>query len=211
MTASISPSAFLAPNDPRLKAVAAEVPQREFDTHKLHDLIGELLTIARGGQGGAGKQLVGLAAPQVGIPKRIIVVDTGAVGNGPTGKLEAFINPRIIYASRAASEWYEGCFSTGNVYGIVSRHDWIEIAAFVETSRGVQEINREFSRYAARIVQHEIDHLNGILFPSRITDPKKLHWVEPDEFSAYRDQSLWRDWKHLCSHERWERIQNTPA
>jgi len=68
-------------------------------------------------------------------------------------------------------------------------------------------VEEEYSGYTARIFQHEVDHLDGKEFTTYITDDKKLHWVEEEEFPAYRNQEGWRHWPHKCPRQKWERIK----
>lgn len=159
--------------------------------------------------------LVGLAAPQIGKLKRIILVDVGAGGKGSSSKqLRVFINPEIIPTSGEEEEYYEGCYSTGNVYGIVPRAKSIKVHAYsikIEdgkiVDRHVTEIVEEYSGFVARIFQHEIDHLDGIRFPDRI-DPneldKKLFFVRPDQMPKFR--ANWETWP-ISGAEEWERVK----
>ncbi len=175
---------FLKPNDSLLTRVAAEVNLADINSNDISKDIAEIFLVARGEQGEK-KTLVGLAAPQIGISKRIIVVDVMADGKGKVGDLRLYINPEIVWKSETdGEEWYEGCFSTAQVCGVVSRPDIIKIRAFNERGEVIEE---EYAGYTARIFQHEIDHLNGIEFITHITDDAKLHWVEKEEFPDYRN------------------------
>lgn len=161
-----------------------------------------MLEIAYGEQKDQKKPvMVGLAAPQIGILKRIILVDILTDGKGPlrrsesearkVGKLRVYINPEITWASKQKGEWYEGCYSTGRVCGIVSRPISIKIHSYGTDGRLV---NEKHKGYIARIFQHEIDHLNGKVFINHISDPDKLHWVKKSEFPLYRNKQAWRNW-----------------
>lgn len=151
------------------------------------------------------KKGVGLAAPQIGIFKRIILVDTQADGKKKLGKLRVFINPEIIWKSKKKQDWYEGCFSIPEVCGIVERPTSIKVGAFKLKSPFVntnpnqvwvfEPIEEKYTGYVARIFQHEIDHLNGQVFTSHIKDPKKLHWVKKKEFPIYR--KTWKNWRKI--------------
>ena len=143
--------------------------------------------------------MVGLAAPQIGVSKRIIIVDT-QIGEGRKtfGKLECFIDPVIIWRSRETSGGREGCFSTGPVWGIVRRPVAVKIRAFAPDGAQVERI---FEGFTARIVLHEIDHLDGIRFPDRIKSDKLRHWVHAEEFEAYAKQ--YKSWPRKCSVRRW--------
>lgn len=196
---------FLVPSDTRLYAVAKKIEKNEFGSKELEVIIEKMLLIAYGEQSDRKKPvLVGLAAPQIGIDKRIILVDAGANGKGDVSNLMVFVNPEIIWQSDESAEWYEGCYSTGQVCGIVSRPVTVRICALNEMG---DKIEQEYEGYVARIFQHEIDHLNGILFVSRITDPEKLHLVLDGEFPSYRNQEAWRTWTKKVTFEEWQKLQ----
>lgn len=198
---------FVKPNNPILTKVAEEIPISEFNSSNIKKIANLMLRIIIGEQKGK-KKGVGLAAPQIGILKRIILVDIKADGKGKSGKLKVYINPEIIWESKEHKEWYEGCFSTGKVCGIVSRPVSIKIQAFVLQPERLQAefIKENFSGYIARIFQHEIDHLNGKRFPDLIKDPEKLHWVLKKEFPLYRKS--WKNWPRKCSFKKWQSIKN---
>ncbi len=147
------------------------------------NIIKKMLKVALGEQKNPKKQImVGLAAPQIGISKRIILVDTKADGKGVVGNLSVFINPKITWFSKDKSEWYEGCYSVPGICGIVSRPTSIKVA------------EKKYSGYVARIFQHEIDHLDGKLFLDLIKNPNHLHRVKQTEFPLYRNKEAWRNW-----------------
>ncbi len=74
-----------------------------------------------------------------------------------------------------------------------------------------QQITGEFSGYTARIFQHEIDHLDGLDFVSRITNDNHLHWVKKAEFGLYRNNEGWRNWPHKCTRQRWQELKDLPT
>lgn len=208
---------FLKPNDPRLRKIAEEVSESQLNSPKIRGIAEVMLKIIKGEQKGH-KRGVGLAAPQIGILKRIILVDVKADGKGKSlpagrqvGNLHIYVNPKIIWKSKRKGEWYEGCYSTGRICGIVSRPTSIKIQALNLHSRSVNSnsllewkaklVEEKWTGYVARIFQHEIDHLDGKLFMDHIKNPDHLHWVEKEEFSIYRDQEAWRTWpKKAKSH-----------
>lgn len=197
---------FVPPDSPILLRVAESVASDELKSEMIADYIKRMWRVATGEQGDASKPLlVGLAAPQVGISKRIILVDTMADGKGRVGSLRLYVNPEIVWASPEMSDWYEGCYSTSCVCGIVLRHDRIKIRAVGENGIVTEE---EHSGYTARIFQHEIDHLDGRVFVTRVTDDSNLHWVEADQFPQYRNQQAWRNWPHKCTRVRWLQIKS---
>jgi peptide deformylase len=134
--------------DPFLKQIAkpvdlSRIGQPDFEQH-IHDMV-ETMFAAQG---------IGLAAPQIGVSERLIIVQMGQ-------KAEAFINPEIIRHSWRTLWYEEGCLSVPGVYGKVKRFRSVTIRAW---TREGKEITMEVAGLPAIIFQHEIDHLNGILF-----------------------------------------------
>jgi len=101
---------------------------------------------------------IGLAAPQVGIPIRLILVDDGS--RGP----RALINPAIL-ERRGSIRGEEGCLSIPGIFGEVERSEWIRVEA--KDAEG-QLIAFEARGLQARVIQHEMDHLDGVLFIDRL-------------------------------------------
>lgn len=133
-------------------------------------LIDDMLRIMKKSNG------VGLAAPQIGISRRIIVV--APEGMRPT----ALINPKILKAEGELKR-EEGCLSIPGLYGDVTRPEYIEVEAWDRRGRRVVY---ELDDMPAKVVQHEIDHLDGILFIDKV-DVATLHWSHPD--SVGRDEN----------------------
>ncbi len=100
------------------------------------------------------KDGIGIAAPQVGISKRLIIVNTA---DGPL----ALVNPEITFRSKKTELGEEGCLSVPGVYGLVRRHTKVKVKAL---SLGAESVKFEAEDLFARVIQHEIDHLDGILF-----------------------------------------------
>jgi peptide deformylase len=191
------------PNNDVLNQVAAVIPVEAIASKETQFLVDELLRIANGIQGDKKRRtMVGLAAPQVGVSKRVIVIDIASTGMGETPDLRAYINPVITERSEQTEPGREGCFSTGNVCGNVERSSRVTVEAY---DRGGNPISEQWTGFTARIFQHETDHLDGIRFPDRISDDTKLHWVEPDMFGEYRTR--WAEWAELCSRTDWEAIK----
>lgn len=129
----------------------------------------------------------------------MVVVDTRVTREKKrAGRLECFINPEIIWRSRETDEWREGCFSAGPVWGLVRRPIAVKIRAYTPEGKQVERI---FEGFTARIVQHEIDHLNGVRFPNHIKSDKKRHWVHAEEIAAYLENI--HRWPRICSVDRW--------
>jgi peptide deformylase len=112
---------------------------------------------------------VGLAAPQVRVSKRFFVYD---IGDGPG----VIINPEII-RSEGEDLGVEGCLSIPRLHGEVLRAMTVEVKGLDRTGK---PIRIEAGEYLARVFQHEIDHLDGVLFIDR-ADPASLHWITEEE------------------------------
>jgi peptide deformylase len=113
---------------------------------------------------------IGLAAPQLGVLQRIVVI--APEGMRPT----PLINPRVL-KTEGTQTGQEGCLSIPGLYGDVTRPVYVEIEA--QDRRG--NLRRfQLEELGARVALHEIDHLDGVLFIDKV-DPKTLHWVDPNQ------------------------------
>ena len=112
---------------------------------------------------------IGLAAPQVGVQKRILVIDLNF--EDPDTPPNVFINPEIISSSASLDTYEEGCLSIPGVYLNVLRPSSIKLSYRDEMGRP-KKMNAE--GLMARCIQHEIDHLNGVLFVDKVTDHDEL-------------------------------------
>ena len=195
---------MLAPQHPLLSQAAHAIPPGEIASPQIQAVIAHLHEVAAGQrrvthEARKRRTLVGLAAPQIGEPYRIILLDTKVdETRRKYGRLECFINPEIVWRSRETVEGREGCFSTGPIWGAVRRPRAIKIRGLSPNGRTLERILEDFS---ARIACHEIDHLDGIRFPERITSDKKRHWVHTEELQNYPEEYL--HWKRLCTLQRW--------
>lgn len=196
---------IIPPTTQSLNEAAAEVDPGQILSAPVQEIIDEMLLLARGERQDVEKRImVGLAAPQVGIDLRIILVDMGIdADRRQPGQLQAFINPEIIWHSDDIVMEREGCFSTGDIYGIVPRYNAIRVRAF--DREGHQTIE-EYAGFRARIFQHEIDHINGIRFPDRVGCDGVLHWVKEEERPQYRND--WENWPKRCPYTCWETMKS---
>ena len=112
---------------------------------------------------------IGLAAPQVGVQKRILVIDLNF--EDPASPPNVFINPEIISSSASVDTYEEGCLSIPGVYLNVVRPSSIKLSYRDDMGRP-KKMNAE--GLMARCIQHEIDHLNGVLFVDKVTDQDEL-------------------------------------
>jgi peptide deformylase len=111
---------------------------------------------------------IGLAAVQVGVPKRLLVIDT-ARDNEPRSPL-VLINPEILWSSSEVQDYEEGCLSIPDFYEMVARPKSVRVR-YIDRSGEARE--RMCENILATVVQHEIDHLNGVLFIDYISKLKR--------------------------------------
>jgi peptide deformylase len=156
--------------DPRLLERSRAL--ESFDTPELHALIADMLDTMAHLNG------AGLAAPQIGILLRVVIF--GVQKNPRYPEVEevpqtVLINPVIEFLDNDMEEGWEGCLSIPGLRGIVSRHYRLRY-------RGLDEkggrIERTVEGFHARVVQHEVDHLDGILYPMRMTDLSRFCFVD---------------------------------
>ncbi len=141
--------------DPRLKAKCARVDQVDAEIRKLMDDMLETMKAAPG---------IGLAAPQVGVKKRVIVVDVSPSGEPSTPYLMA--NPEIVWASDETVELEEGCLSLPQEYAEVARPAQVRVR-YLDHENEIREL--EARDLLATCIQHEMDHLEGVLFVDHIS------------------------------------------
>jgi peptide deformylase len=139
--------------DPFLLKKAAPVSRVD---EKVRELIRDMFETMRAASG------VGLAAPQLGVGKRVIIVDISPVEKEVAPL--ALVNPEIV-ESRGLEEGTEGCLSLPGIEGVVPRAEFVLVKGRDEQGRPVQLTARGF---LSRALQHEIDHLDGVLFIDRI-------------------------------------------
>lgn len=152
--------------DPRLREISAKV--REI-TPEIHNIIADMVTASLKWEDEHPYELsAAMAAPQLGENLRIIIVRDD-LDNKDNNTFTALINPEIIRAEGKNVKDYEGCLSVPSIYGLVSRPDKVKVKALLEDGN---EVRLKANGYLARTLQHEIDHLNGILFIDHIKNDK---------------------------------------
>ncbi len=119
---------------------------------------------------------VGLAAPQINVRKRVVLVRLGATGDGSgdPGPPLALVNPKIIKADDECKD-FDGCLSFPGLYGETSRPHYLHVTGIYEDGK---HFDRVFEGFDAVVVHHEIDHLNGVLFIDRIERPDDLYRLQ---------------------------------
>ena len=156
--------------DPDLRRMSAAVER--FEDASLDALVGDLwdTMAARGG--------VGIAAPQIGVPLRVVVFGFEESERYPQAApvpRTVLVNPVIEPLGDEMIDGWEGCLSVPGLRGVVPRYRRIRYRGF-DADGG--RIEREAEDYHARVVQHECDHLDGVLYPHRIRDIRNFGFVE---------------------------------
>jgi len=179
---------------PVLRTKAKPVPQSEIGSTAVQSLIDSMMATMLEYHG------VGLAAPQVHEGVRLFVAqlvtdhdddesepenrEAGQVGGvadrKPEPKLIALINPEIAPVGRHTTEDWEGCLSIPDLRGLVPRYRDLRVRAFDRTGARVEI---EATGYMARVLQHEFDHLDGVLFLDRMKTFQSLSFI--DEYARY--------------------------
>lgn len=154
-------------------------------------------------------RMVGCAAPQVGVMKQIIVVDTAIhplKRNFHQMNFDVLINPRIIWSSQEQDIYPESCYSVPLCYtGLIPRPTAVVVEAYSEKA---DRIRKRYEGYTARVIQHEMDHLKGIRFPEKTTEREQLHKVffnRREDLLQYR--SKWIDWTLFATTEEHHRLK----
>lgn len=174
MPKSKEKSLFVPRDSLVLREVAASVKVEEIGSKKISSILADMKQALHAEEDG-----VAIAAPQVGVGLRIFVVNGSVLAmtkKKGADKSEApedlvFINPEIVKVSRKKKKMEEGCLSLRYLYGQVLRHEKITINAYDE--RGTALVSGA-SGLLAQIFQHEIDHLNGVLFVDKAENVKDL-------------------------------------
>jgi peptide deformylase len=153
---------ILKMGDPRLLRVAK--PVQSFDTPELHALVADMFDTMHAANG------AGLAAPQIGVDLQLVIFGfkkNERYPDAPPVPETVLINPQIAPLSDEAEEGWEGCLSVPGLRGVVPRFAQIRYSGF--DLQG-QRIERVADGFHARVVQHECDHLIGMLYPMRVRD-----------------------------------------
>lgn len=153
---------ILKMGDPRLLRVAR--PVEAFGTPELRTLAADMFETMRAVNG------AGLAAPQIGVDLRLVIFGFGRNVRYPDAEPvpeTVLVNPVVEPIGAADEEGWEGCLSVPGMRGVVPRHARIRYRGFDLEGRPIE---READGFHARVVQHECDHLDGVLYPMRIRD-----------------------------------------
>lgn len=168
---------IITPPNPALRARAKKVKAFKSELHQLIEDMFETLRDASG---------VGLAAPQVEVSQRVIVVEVQEESEDPEAppkpvKRYTIVNPEIVSKSTSRVTGNEACLSIPGYFGEVERYEWVKIRGL---DRHGKPLKLKAQGWLARILQHEIDHLEGILFIDRATQVWKVVEGEEAEIPA---------------------------
>ncbi|MDW8247601.1 MAG: peptide deformylase [Sandaracinaceae bacterium] len=166
---------------PILRQPAREISREELMTERVQSLIDDLIETMRDANG------AGLAAIQVHEPLRIAVIEVRENPRYPYKPpipLTILVNPKLEAIGDETFDNYEGCLSVPNLRGLVKRYARVRARAW---DRRGNELDFEVRGLSAGTFQHEVDHLDGLLFVDRVTDPRSLStWENFDRF--YRNE-----------------------
>ncbi|HIE39125.1 MAG TPA: peptide deformylase [Anaerolineales bacterium] len=164
---------ILFSDNPILRRKSHRVPRVTGETRQLIEDMFETMRAAQG---------VGLAAVQIGIPMRVIVIEIPEDLEDPdAGRRLALINPELARVSNEMEEGIEGCLSVPGWMGEVSRHLGVTVKGLDPRGKKVRVRARG---YLARVLQHEIDHLNGVLFIDRASEVWQVEEGEEERLEA---------------------------
>ena len=161
---------ILRMGDPRLLERSREVER--FNTSELAELLDDMRETMRAENG------AGLAAPQIGVGLRVVIFGVERNPRYPDAEPVPYtelINPVLTPLSDEMEEGWEGCLSVPGLRGIVPRYAHLRYSGF--DPRG-HPIEREVSGFHARVVQHETDHLDGVLYPMRVRDFSRFGFTD---------------------------------
>ncbi|MFA6099619.1 MAG: peptide deformylase [Patescibacteria group bacterium] len=148
-------------DQPSIRERSIEVPAENITTQEFRDFIEKLLRTFD-----SQKNAAGLASPQCGVNQRVVIVQIGR-------EAKVMVNPELTKISTTEVETEEGCFSLPNVYGLVTRPKRVSVK-FID--RHGRRAELDVKKIEAVAVQHEIDHLDGILFVDKATKITQGKW-----------------------------------
>jgi peptide deformylase len=146
----------------------AAAPVQRFGTAELRELVADMDDTMRALNG------AGIAAPQIGVSLRVVIFEVRHNPRYPQAEpvpYTVLVNPALDLLGDERDEAWEGCLSVPGLRGVVARHTSLRYRGFDLDGR---PLDRTVTGFHARVVQHEVDHLDGILFPMRVADMRSF-------------------------------------
>jgi len=170
---SATPREVATIGNPVLRQVAREIPADLIGSEELETLIADMIATMRK-EGG-----IGIAAPQISVSVRAAVIeverDSTRYPDSPVFDLEVLLNPRVTITDESEQSYWEGCLSIPDLRGLVTRPRAVRID-YTNCEGRAKSI--EVEDFLATVFQHELDHLDGVLFIDRVRDTTKLATIE---------------------------------
>jgi peptide deformylase len=167
---SVTIKTVLKMGDPRLLQRSAEVVA--IDAQTLAPLLADMWDTMAAENG------AGLAAPQIGVLQRVVIFgyeNNPRYPDAPAIPETVLINPEITVLDETLEDGWEGCLSVPGLRGVVPRHRAIRYRGYDQHG---EMIEREAEGFHARVVQHECDHLDGVLYPQRMSDMRQFGFLD---------------------------------
>ncbi len=168
--------------NPALREIASRVKESEITSNEIQSLIDDLIETMRDANG------AGLAATQIAVPYRICVIEVNKNPRYPYKPdipLTVLINPKVTFLTEERINVYEGCLSVPNLRGRVDRCPEVLIEGFDRVGKSLNFIAKGIS---AGTFQHELDHLDGLVFTDRMNDASSLTTI--DEFAVNNEEEF---------------------
>lgn len=165
-----------------LREKCKDIPHAEFHSKAFQKLVKDMVETMHKNEG------VGLAANQIGRNTRLIVLECRSSKRYPDVDdfpLEVFFNPKITHYSKEKVKGWEGCLSIPAYRGVTPRAKSVTFEAWTPEGKRIEKTVHDFH---ARVIQHEIDHINGMFYMDRMEDLH--HWMHLDEFEKYVEQHI---------------------
>ena len=178
--------------NPALRQIAKAVNESEITSDEIQNLIDDLIETMRNANG------AGLAATQIAVPLRICVIEVNKNPRYPYKPdipLTVLINPKIAFLTDERISVYEGCLSVPNLRGQVDRCPEIIIEGFDREGKSVNFVSKGIS---AGTFQHELDHLDGLVFTDRMRDTSSLTTI--DEFALNNEEEFKKQVISIVAH-----------
>ena len=168
--------------NPALREIAKAVEESEITSKEIQSLVDDLIETMRNANG------AGLAATQIAVPYRICVIEVNKNPRYPYKPdipLTVLINPKVTFLTEDRINVYEGCLSVPNIRGRVNRCPEVQIEGFDRDGKSLNFVAKGIS---AGTFQHELDHLDGLVFTDRMDDASSLTTI--DEFTINNEEEF---------------------